>query len=88
MTYKVYIQTGSRKPTKRNPYGNFSSSGSTPLSNKAKVRAWIKRNGTGNVNTKVRITNNRSKKTVVMTKGVGAFYGRNLSNEIKRRMKK
>jgi|TARA_Y100000310_G_scaffold59038_1_gene54363 hypothetical protein len=81
MAYKVFISTGKRGSK------NYTSTGSTPLSNKAKVRAWIKRNPVGNINTKVKITNTVSKKIVTMSKGRGYMYGRNLLNEIKRRQK-
>ena len=81
MAYKVFISTGKRGSK------NYTSPGSTPLSNKAKVRAWIKRNPVGNINTKVKITNTVSKKIVTMSKGRGYMYGRNLLNEIKRRQK-
>ena len=81
MGYKVLITTGKRGSK------NFTSMGSTPLSNKAKVRAWIKRNPVGNINTKITIKNTLTKKVETMSKGRGYMYGRNLLNELKRRNK-
>ena len=81
MAYKVFISTG-KKGSK-----NYTSMGSTPLPNKARVRAWIKRNPVGNVNTEVSIKNTVSKKIEKMSKGRGYYWGRNLINEIKRRQK-
>ena len=81
MPYKVFISTG-KKGSK-----NYTSMGSTPLPNKARVRAWIKRNPVGNVNTKVSIKNTVSKKIETMRKGKGYYWGRDIIKEIKR-MKK
>ena len=82
MAYIVNIQTGSKAKK------NFTRSQSIALSNKEKVRAWIKRNNTGNINTQITIKNTISKKILRTTKGSGAFYGRNIINEIKRRVKR
>ena len=79
MAYIVNIQTGSRSK------GNFSRSQSIPLPNKTRVRAWIKRNPTGNAKTQISIKNTVSKKIQKMAKGSGYYWGRNLVNEIKRR---
>jgi len=72
MTYIVNIQTGSRSK------GNFTRVRSTQLPNKARVRAWIKRNPVGNSNTKISIKNTVSKKIEKMSKGRGYYWGRNI----------
>lgn len=51
---------------------NKSVSQSTPLPNKARVRAWAKRNPMIKSNTKVTIKNTRTKKTITTT-GSGAY---------------
>ena len=68
MAYIVNIQTGSRARK------SFTRSQSIALSNKAKVRAWIKRNNVGNINTQITIKNTISKKILRITKGSGASY--------------
>ena len=87
MAYVVNIQTGSKKPTKRNPYGNFTRTQSIPLPNKERVRKWIKRNPVGNANTNITIKNTRTKKTSRMKKGTGYYWGRNILNEMMARKK-
>jgi len=82
MPYVVNIQTGSRSGK------NFTRMQSTPLSNKEKVRAWIKRNPVGNAKTKITIKNLLTKKTLTTTKGRGSFYGRNIVKEIEEHNKK
>ncbi len=47
---------------------------STPLPNKQRVRAWVKRNPVGRADTKVKIINTSTKKTKTLTKlGAGSF---------------
>jgi len=82
MAYIVNIQTGSKAKK------NFTRSQSIALSNKEKVRAWIKRNNTGNINTQITIKNTISKKILRTTKGSGAFYGRNVAKEVEKRIRK
>ena len=77
MGYIVNIQTGSRGR------GNFARVQSTPLPNKERVRAWVKRNPVGNVNTKLTIKNTRTNKTITKTKGRAVFFGRNIIKEMK-----
>jgi len=84
MPYKVFISTGKRGSK------NYTSMGSTPLPNKARVRAWIKRNPVGNSNTNITIKNTISKKTISMKKEKGYYWGRNILKEMireKRRKK-
>jgi len=68
MAYKVFIRVGK------------STMGSTPLKNKASVRAWVRRNPMGNTNTKVRITNLRTKKTLILTKSGASIFGNKIYN--------
>lgn len=74
MAYIVKIQTGSRAKK------NFCSTGSIPLPNKARVRAYIKKNPLGNYKTKITIYNTVTKKTQTMTKGKGTIFGINFKN--------
>ena len=82
MAYIINIHTGKRGSK------NFTNTTSTPLSNKEKVRRWIKRNPVGNTNTKVTIKNTINKKTITTTKGSGGYYGKNIISELKRKMEK
>ena len=79
MGYIVNIQTGTRKKK------NFTRVQSTPLANKEKVRAWVKRNPVGNVNTKVTIKNTKTNKIVTKSKGSAMFFGRNIIKEMSKK---
>ena len=81
MAYIVTIQSGSKSRR------NFARAQSIPLPNKERVRAWIKRNPVGNINTNITIKNTTTKKTLKMKKGTGYYWGRNILNEMKRSKK-
>jgi len=82
MAYLVRIKTGSKGR------GNFTSVGSIPLSNKARVRAYVKRSPVGRGDTKVQIINTRTGKTKTMTKSGAGLYGRNLEREFMKAISK
>lgn len=67
MAYIIRIVTGSGK--KR------AVSQSIPLPNKARVRAWVKRSPLGRWDTKVSITNTKTKKTTTKTKAGASVFG-------------
>lgn len=75
MAYIVKIQTGSRAK------GNLTSSGSIPLPNKERVRAFVKRSPVGRGDTKVQIMDTRTGKIKTMTKSSASLFGRNLEKE-------
>lgn len=82
MAYIVRIQTGSRAR------GNFTSEGSIPLPNKARVRAFVKRSPVGRRDTKVQIINTTTGKTKTMTKSSAGLFGRDLAKEFKKAISK
>jgi len=61
MAYKVFVEVGKGK--------NRATEGSTPLPNKQRVCNWIKRSSLVRSNTKVRVTNTRTGKTITGTQG-------------------
>ena len=61
MAYKVFIATGKGK--------NMATMGSIPLPNKMRVERYIRRNPMVKSNTKIQVTNTRTKKTITATKG-------------------
>jgi len=65
--YIVKIQIGKGK--------NLTRTHSTPLSSKAKVRRWIKRNPVGNLRTKVVIKDKFKKTNFTTTKAGGSVWG-------------